>query len=137
MGVMEVDNVTGKLWDEIQADANLGPVAGLRAMEILCDPQGNLFILDTCNGAHCVNQSKWVGVPLDDWAGARLGLLRDVANAAERLHVAINLAEENHDAWNGKGSTPPSHEVQQKLSAECVAADEGLTTALAKLRASK
>ena len=63
-----------------------------------------------------------------------LCLLQDVANAAERLHVAINLAEENHDAWHGKSGTPPSYEVQQKLSAECVAADEGLTAALLRLR---
>lgn len=67
-GVMAVDDVAKNLWDEMQADAGLHPVSGKRAMEILCDPQGNLFILDTCNGAHCVNQSKWVGIPLDDWA---------------------------------------------------------------------
>lgn len=66
-----------------------------------------------------------------------LCLYQDVANAAERLHVAINLAEENYDAWHGKKGTPPSHEVQQKLSAECVAAEEGLTAALAKLRAGR
>lgn len=68
LGVMDTDKVTKELWDEIQADAGLRPVSGKRAMEILCDPQGNLFILDTCGGAHCVNQSKWVGIPLDDWA---------------------------------------------------------------------
>jgi hypothetical protein len=69
-----------------------------------------------------------------DHISATLCRFQDVANAAERLHVAINLAEENYDAWNGKGGIPPSYEVQQKLSAECVAADEGLTIALKKLR---
>ncbi len=69
-----------------------------------------------------------------DYVSARLCLFQDVANASERLHAAINLAEKNHDAWNGKGGTPPSHEVQQALSAECVAADEAMTAALLRLR---
>lgn len=70
-----------------------------------------------------------------DYVSARLCLFQDVANASERLHATINMAERNHDAWNGKGGTPPSHEVQQALSAECVAADEAMTAALSGLSA--
>lgn len=69
LGVMNQEDITKELWDEIQSDAGLRPVSGRRAMEILCDPVGNLFILDTCGMAHCVNQSRWVAIALDEeWA---------------------------------------------------------------------
>ena len=96
--------------------------------------QGDFVLADDCDAMVAERDAALAKVGEVESVVAVLCLYQDVANAAERLHAAINLAEENYDAWNGKKGTPPSHEVQQKLSAECVAADEGLTTALDRLR---
>lgn len=62
-----------------------------------------------------------------------------VIKAAQRLHAAINAAEINYDSWHGKpgAPTPPSHEVQQALSKECVEADEEMTNALSAFLAGR
>lgn len=61
-GVLEVEELTGPQWAEIEAAAGFRGCSGCRADSVVADETGRLWLIDTTGEAHEVDPMRFVAV---------------------------------------------------------------------------
>ncbi len=63
-GVLNTEDIVREEWTRMQEAAGFQSVSGRSACDLLCDMDGHLWIIDTCDGAHHVDHLKYLASPL-------------------------------------------------------------------------
>ncbi len=91
-GILNAEDIVNEEWTRIQKAAGLRSFSGRTACDLVCDMDGHLWILDTCNEAHHVDKLKYLASPLPADGRLRSALQSIATLSASECGLAPEMA---------------------------------------------
>ena len=104
-GVINIHDLLPMEFVEIQEAARFVGVSGRRADELVSNENGNLFVIDSCGGAHAVDPLRFVAIPPNP-QDQRAGLPGSDVSTCWARSAQLFATKYHHGQFRRDGITP-------------------------------